>query len=157
MKLDLNKGTVLAVDDQVADLLIVENALADYYTVITTTQPDEAIVLAEKYTPDVILLDIEMPEMDGFTLCRALQNLPALSSSSFIFITSHTDIKFEMESLSLGAADFISKPIHLDVCRLRVKSQMTIKQQSQSLHQAFQCCTVRKSISILFCILLAMR
>ena len=137
MKLDFNKGTVLAVDDQAADLLIVESALADYYTVITTTQPDEAIVLAEKYMPDVILLDIEMPEMDGFTLCRALQNLPALSSSSFIFITSHTDIKFEMESLSLGAADFISKPIHLDVCRLRVKSQMTIKQQSQSLHQAF--------------------
>ncbi|MDC8830774.1 two-component system response regulator [Alteromonas gilva] len=137
MKLDFNKGLILAVDDQAADLLIVEHALSDYYTVVTTTSPEKALSLARELTPDIILLDIEMPEMDGFTLCKALQAIPALSGSTFMFITSHSDVTFETRALSLGAADFISKPINLDICRLRVKSQMTIKQQASSLHQAY--------------------
>ncbi|GAA6203937.1 EAL domain-containing protein [Thalassotalea sp. SU-HH00458] len=137
MKLDFEKGIVLAVDDQAADLLIVESALSDFYTIITSTSPKEAIELAKQHTPDVILLDIDMPEMDGFTLCKALQTIPSLASTSFMFITSHSSPHFETEALALGAADFITKPIHLDICRLRVKSQMTIKQQSFSLHKAY--------------------
>ncbi len=137
MKLDFHKGVVLAVDDQEADLLIVENALSDYYSVIKTTSPLEALKLAEEHLPDVILLDIEMPEMDGFTLCKALQAIPALINTSFIFITSHKSVNSEAQALEIGAVDFISKPIHMEVCRLRVKSQITIKQQARSLHQAY--------------------
>ncbi len=137
MKLDFQKGVVLAVDDQEADLLIVENALKDYYSVIKTTSPFEALKLAEKHSPDVILLDIEMPDMDGFTLCKALQAIPTLVNTSFIFITSHKDVQSEAQALEIGAVDFISKPIHMEVCRLRVKSQITIKQQARSLHQAY--------------------
>ncbi|MDG6098405.1 EAL domain-containing protein [Alteromonas sp. ZYF713] len=137
MNVDVQKSVVLAVDDQEADLLIVENALSDYYTVIKTTSPLEALNLAEMHLPDVILLDIEMPEMDGFTLCRALQSIPELVNTSFIFITSHNNVHAEAQALEIGAVDFISKPINMEVCRLRVKSQITIKQQARSLHQAY--------------------
>lgn len=137
MELDLNKGTVLAVDDQASDLLVVENALSDYYFVVTTTCPKEAITLAKHHKPSVVILDIEMPDIDGFSLCKMMQAMPELSSSSFIFITSHNDIKIETKALKLGASDFISKPIHSEICKLRVKSQMTIQQQSKSLSGAF--------------------
>ncbi|NVK56571.1 MAG: EAL domain-containing protein [Alteromonadaceae bacterium] len=137
MKLDFNKGLILAVDDQEADLLIVEHALSDYYTVVTTTSPAKALTIARDLTPDIIILDIEMPEMDGFALCKALQAIPTLSDTAYLFITSHSDISYEAKALAMGAADFISKPINLDICRLRVKSQMTIKQQASSLHEAY--------------------
>lgn len=137
MKLNFDKGVVLAVDDQDSDLLIVESALADYYTVITTTSPHEAITLAQQYEPDVILLDIDMPEMNGFSLCNALLAIPALVNASYIFITSHNDPQSEARALAVGAVDFISKPIHMEICRMRVKSQMTIRQQAYSLHQAY--------------------
>ncbi|WP_334064622.1 putative bifunctional diguanylate cyclase/phosphodiesterase [Alteromonas genovensis] len=136
-ELDLQKGTVLAIDDQKSDLLVIESALSDMYQVITTTSPEDALVLAKQLLPDVILLDIDMPKISGFELCRAMQNIPELSFSSFIFITSHNKASIETEALELGAADFIGKPIHLDICRLRVQSQMLIKQQSRSLHKAY--------------------
>ena len=131
------RGIVLAIDDQKSDLLVIENALSDMYRVITTTSSEDAIVLAKQHLPYVILLDIDMPKINCFELCRAMQSIPELSFCSFIFITSHTRASIETEAFELGAADFIGKPIHLDICRLRVQNQMLIKQQSRSLHKAY--------------------
>ncbi|GGF54899.1 two-component system response regulator [Alteromonas lipolytica] len=138
MHVDADQGCVLAVDDQVSELLIIEEALGSYYKIVTTSSPTEAIKLAKLHRPDVILLDIEMPGMDGFELCKTLQAIPDLASSSFIFITSHHSVEMESRALRLGASDFIPKPIHVEVCRLRVKSQMIIKQQAFALSKSFK-------------------
>lgn len=138
MDIDSDQGCVLAVDDQHSELLIIEAALGNYYKVVTTSSAETAIELATLHLPDVILLDIEMPGMNGFELCKRLQEIPSLADSSFIFITSHNSSDYETKALKLGAADFIAKPLHLEICRLRVKNQMMIKQQGWALSKAFK-------------------
>lgn len=131
-----NRALILAVDDEAIQLEVIKGALNAHYQVISTTSPQQALVLAEQYTPDIVLLDIDMPEINGFDLCRLLQKIPALLSTSFVFITSHNDAEIEVKALELGAVDFIAKPIHTNVCLMRIKNQMVIRQQAESVKEA---------------------
>jgi len=131
-----NKGLILAVDDEAIQLEVIASALNAHYQVIKTTSPQHALSLAEQYTPDIVLLDIDMPEINGFDLCKLLQKIPTLLSTSFVFITSHHDAEIEVKALELGAVDFITKPIHTNVCLMRIKNQMVIRQQAESVKKA---------------------
>lgn len=131
-----NGALILAVDDEATQLEVIKGALNAHYQVITTTSPQHALALAEQYTPDIVLLDIDMPEINGFELCRSLQEIPSLLSTSFVFITSHHDAEIEVKALELGAVDFITKPIHINVCLMRIKNQMVIRQQADSVKEA---------------------
>ncbi|WP_394222875.1 EAL domain-containing protein [Alteromonas gracilis] len=127
---------ILAVDDEEIQLEVIKSALHTHYQVLTSTSPQQALVLAEKHTPDIVLLDIDMPDINGFDLCKLLQKIPTLLSASFVFITSHHDPELEAKALELGAVDFITKPIHANVCLMRIKNQMVIRQQAESVKSA---------------------
>jgi len=142
---------VLVVDDEPSTLLIIESSIQSICNVVSTSTPAKAVDLAEMYSPALIILDIDMPETDGFELCRRLSALPETCDSGIIFVTSHTSVEMESKALSLGAIDFIPKPINQKVCRLRVSNHLRLYSQTRALktaHEALYSEKTRLSVTL---------
>ena len=126
--------TVLAVDDAPENLLVLAQALTDQYRVKAARDGLSALqIAAAEPTPDLILLDIVMPEMDGFEVCRRLKSLPATAGIPVIFLTARTDLEDEQRGFELGAVDYISKPISPPVVRARVRTHLSLKASADFL------------------------
>ena len=109
---ELENKTVLIVDDEHDLLDLIEyNILQSGYNVLKADNGLSGISLARKHKPDLILLDIMMPEMDGHEVCSVLKEDTGLKSTPIIFLTARGDEKTEIRSLDLGAADYLTKPI----------------------------------------------
>jgi len=116
--------TIFIVDDSDTNLATAEEALEDYYRVMTLPSAEKMFSLLGKITPDLILLDIEMPVMNGF---EALENLKAnnlWADIPVIFLTGTTDASIEKRSSELGAVGLITKPFSSSVLLDRIKSQI---------------------------------
>ncbi|MDR2558738.1 MAG: response regulator [Oscillospiraceae bacterium] len=126
---DSKKNSVLIVDDENLNIMVLTHILEPDYTVYAAKDGASAIKAAEKYLPDVILLDIMMPEMNGYTVITELKKSEKTKDIPVIFVTvlSYTDD--EEKGLTLGAADFITKPFSSEVVKLRVKNQIKIINQ----------------------------
>ena len=127
------KQKVFIVDDEPANVLVIEAAVETLGTVISTSESHRAIKLIEQHRPDVILLDINMPQLTGFDICTILKSDPSLKDIPVIFITSFNDTKNERRALQLGASDFISKPVDAELCKARVKNQLLIQTQKREV------------------------
>lgn len=101
---------IMLVDDNITNLKIGRGLLADLYNVFTLPSGEKLFQLLEKVTPDLILLDVEMPDMDGYEVLRKLKAAPSTRNIPVIFLTAVNDAAREREGLALGAVDFISKP-----------------------------------------------
>jgi len=128
-----DKPRILIVDDERFNLNTLHALLKDDYKVMVATSGEQALKAAVTGRPDVILLDITMPGMDGYEVCRRLKDDPLTANLPVIFITGLTDADDETRGLELGAADYITKPFNLSVVRARVRTQMRLKQQSDLL------------------------
>jgi PAS domain S-box-containing protein len=113
-------ATLLLVDDVRTNLLLLESALEHDYRLLTASSGEQALQVAAAQQPDLVLLDVMMPDMDGFETARALRQLPALREVPIIFVTAHSDDAAQVRGLELGAVDFLAKPISVEVLRLRV-------------------------------------
>ncbi|MDR2716615.1 MAG: response regulator [Treponema sp.] len=102
--------TIFVVDDSDTNLLMVEEALEDHYRVMTIPSAAKMFVFLEKITPDLILLDIEMPEMNGFEALQRLKSRPEYANVPVMFLTGYLDHAIEARSRELGAAEVIIKP-----------------------------------------------
>ncbi|WAH60377.1 EAL domain-containing protein [Pseudomonas silvicola] len=120
----LHQPIILLVDDQVSDLRVLGQALEGIGDVYIATDGTTALQLARKYRPEVILLDIEMPLMDGYLVCEQIKADPKLAHAAVIFVTSHQQTENELRGLKLGGADFLHKPINLPVARARVEANI---------------------------------
>jgi len=118
---------VLVVDDAPENLMIMESILAKDYALKLISDSSAALEYAFANPPDLILLDVMMPEIDGFEICRRLKANPKLSDVPVIFITSKTDVADEERGFSVGASDFIHKPISAPIVAARVKTHIKIK------------------------------
>lgn len=118
--------TVFVVDDSDVYLTLVEDILEDRYIVITVPSAAKMFGLLEKITPDLILLDIEMPEMNGFEAIQRLKSSFLYSSIPVIFLTGNRDMETEARGLELGAVDFITKPFSAPVLLNRIKTRLGI-------------------------------
>ena len=128
---------ILIVDDTLSNIEILLGMLEDDYDLSFATSGRQALaVLAKMPTPDLILLDVMMPEMDGYAVCAALKSNAATRDIPVIFVTARTDIESETEALASGAVDFIQKPIHQAVVRSRVRLHLELEQRTQALHRA---------------------
>jgi CheY-like chemotaxis protein len=117
-----NPPLILVVDDDdLVRLLLCEKMLEDGYQVVTASNGAEALVVYQEYQPDVVLMDGVMPEMDGFECCRRLQQLPGGDLTPVLTITGLDDNASLDKAYEVGAADYITKPIHWAVLRQRVK------------------------------------
>jgi putative two-component system response regulator len=117
---------VFVVDDNDTNLSMAKEALNEQYRVMTMPSAVKMFSLLEKITPDLILLDIEMPEMDGFEAHERLKGNSALADIPVIFVTGMTDVSVEARGLQLGVTDFITKPFSAPVLLNRIKTHLSI-------------------------------
>ncbi len=120
------KKHILLVDDNVASLKYAENILGEHYNVTCLTSGTHALRFLSKYTPDLILLDINMPEMDGFDIMKTLRSNQSLCSIPVIFLTSQSDPQTEESALSLGVLDFIAKPMVAQTALSRIRMHLEL-------------------------------
>ncbi|MDE1918078.1 MAG: diguanylate cyclase [Sphingomonadales bacterium] len=124
----MKKGTVLIVDDEVSNIDIMNAVLEDDYEVCFATSGEQALSMVHDVMPDLILLDVMMPGLDGFEVCRRLKQQPMLVDIPVIFSTGLGDTRDEMQGLALGAIDYVTKPIQPAILRARVNNHLELKQ-----------------------------
>lgn len=124
---------LLMVDDQPVNVQALYQVFAADHQVFMATGGEQALRLCAEKRPDLVLLDLEMPGVDGYEVCRRLKADPELSDIPVIFITGHNDEAAETQGLDVGAVDFISKPFNPRIVRARVRTQLTLKAQADLL------------------------
>ena len=127
--------SLLVVDDQPVNIQALYRIFAPDHRVLMATSGAKALALCAEDPPDLVLLDVVMPEMDGHEVCARLKADEATRNIPVIFVTSHTNAEEETKGLELGAIDFIAKPVNPAVVRARVKTHLTLKAQSDLLRQ----------------------
>jgi len=131
--MDTEKRIIILVDDSPANLLIGKNVLSANYRVATAPSAAKLFSLLENNYPAMILLDIEMPEMDGYTAIKILKTKPETRDIPVIFLTSKTEIDNELEGLSLGAIDYITKPFNPSLLLKRIELHLLVETQRKTL------------------------
>ena len=126
---------ILLVDDQPINIQALYQAFAADHQVLMATGGEQALAVCSAKRPDLVLLDVEMPGMNGYEVCRLLKENAATRDIPVIFVTGHSDEAAETLGLDLGAADFISKPINPRIVRARVRTQLTVKAHADLLRQ----------------------
>ncbi|MGX9462589.1 diguanylate cyclase [Shewanella sp. A14] len=127
------RGKILLVDDQVVNIKILHQLLQDDYDIYMARDGHQAIDMCKKVNPDVVLLDIEMPILNGFDVCAHLKQNPATQDVAVIFVSGHFDEDKEVKGFQLGAVDFIHKPINPVITKARIKNQIMLKYQTDLL------------------------
>ncbi|MEK7737104.1 MAG: two-component system response regulator [Pseudomonadota bacterium] len=125
--LDSERPTVLVVDDTPTNLGLLANLLKDKYRVKLANSGVKALQYADAAPPDLVLLDIMMPEMDGYEVCRRLKESLATRGVPVIFLTAKTETEDEERGFAVGAVDFIHKPISPPIVAARVAVHLQIK------------------------------
>lgn len=135
----LDSAKILVVDDTPANLEVVTEILADAgYIVSTALSGDRAIKRLQTYVPDLILLDIQMPGIDGFETCRQLKENPAIAYVPVIFMTAVADTDSKVKGFLLGAVDYITKPFQEAELLARVNTHLQLSFLTQQLERRIQ-------------------
>ena len=120
------KKTILIVDDAHENISIIKAILIHDYILKGSTSGSQALRIIQVEPPDLILLDVIMPEMDGYEVCRRLKSSEATCDIPVIFITAKNQTEYETLGMEMGAADYIAKPIKPPVLRARVRTQIML-------------------------------
>jgi len=132
--LKTNKPRVLIVDDTPVNIHVLMEALKDEYSILAAKDGEKALRLAaSEPQPDIILLDIMMPGMDGYEVCAKLKENPRTENIPVIFITALTEEDEEARGLALGAVDYITKPFRPALVTIRVRNQLELKKHRDHL------------------------
>jgi signal transduction histidine kinase len=131
------KPTILVVDDTADNLILMNNLLKSDYQVKVVNSGKKALTIAiSDSPPDLILLDIMMPDMDGYEVCQRLKGDPKSMDIPVIFLTSKVEVEDERKGLGLGAVDYITKPISPPIVMARVKSHLALQEKNRELMNA---------------------
>ena len=132
----MDESKILVVDDTPANLEVITASLSSVgYTVATAISGERALKRLKNYHPDLILLDIQMPGIDGFETCQQLKQNPDTAKIPVIFITALSDVENMAKGFSLGAVDYIGKPFQELELLTRVKTHLQLKQLNQDLEK----------------------
>jgi diguanylate cyclase (GGDEF)-like protein len=133
---DQTKQHILLVDDVPKNLQVLGTALkSEEFTIAFATNGKNAIDYVQKKHPDLILLDIMMPEMDGYEVCKRIKEDTQTMHIPIIFITAMSDAEDEYRGFELGGADYITKPFNTKLVRARVESQLRLKRKTDLLEK----------------------
>ncbi|NHQ80775.1 EAL domain-containing protein [Chromobacterium vaccinii] len=127
------QASILIVDDVASNIHVIREAVQGLGEVRFATSGKAALEIAQKSAPDVILLDIEMPGMDGYEVCRAIKESSRLRDIPVIFVTSHDQREHELQALSLGGVDFLHKPLNVPVARARIQTHLALQMRTRQL------------------------
>lgn len=129
-----SKGKVLIVDDIPTNIKILGEALRTDYEISVAISGEKALEISmSDNQPDLILLDIVMPHMDGYEVCRRLKENAQTMNIPIIFITAKDDVSDETKGLELGAVDYITKPFNLPIIRARLRTHLSLKRKTDML------------------------
>ncbi len=130
------QGLILIVDDEPANLNVLSEVLiAEGYDVAIANSGERAITIVNRQLPDLILLDIHMPDMDGFTVCQKLKENQKTSPIPVIFMTALNDIDSKVKGFELGALDYITKPFNVRELLARIKNHLQLTRVTQNLEK----------------------
>ena len=124
---------ILAVDDEYINTQVIKLLLREEYDVLTALNGEEAIDMVKRYIPDLILLDVMMPDISGFEVCKIIKADELYADIPIIFLTALDTHDGQLEGLELGAIDYLTKPIKLPLLKLRVRNHMALKEQRDQL------------------------
>ena len=133
--IDENKNVVLIIDDETANIIAITNILSPEYDVFAAKNGKDAIDLAVEHMPDIILLDVLMPGMDGYEVIAELKTIEKTKEIPVIFITGLDNIDAEKKGLALGAADYIPKPFNPEIVKLRIANQVKLVNHIRTLEE----------------------
>ena len=122
---DLSECTVLIVDDTETNVDILVETLGEDYDIAVAMDGESALEAVEEEPPDLILLDIMMPDMDGYEVCKRLKDNPETEDIPVIFLSALTEADEKQKGLKLGAVDFLTKPFSPSVIQDKVKQHLT--------------------------------
>src|SRR5262245_41246220 len=127
---------ILVVDDTPANIQILIGILKEKgYQLSVATNGIEALKVLERIRPDLILLDVMMPEMDGFETCRQIKNSDTLREIPIIFLTSKTDTEDIVKGFEIGAVDYVAKPFNAPELLARINTHLTVDQLRRNLEE----------------------
>ena len=132
------KNSLLVVDDEKANLKTLAHILISEYIIYTASSGADAIEKAKEYMPDLILLDILMPDMDGYKVLAALKESVKTRNIPVIFITGLSSVEDEEKGMDMEAADYIHKPFSTKIVKSRVRNQIQIVNQLRVIEQYTQ-------------------
>lgn len=134
--MEFKKPTILAVDDMTTTLLLLHDLLKDTYEVKIAKSGTKALEILESPNDiDLILLDIEMPDINGYDVCKRIKNNETIKNIPIIFITGRTSQEDEEYGLNLGAIDYITKPFNKAIVKLRIKNYLDLKIKNDMLEK----------------------
>src|SRR5262245_9875385 len=132
-------ASVLVVDDTIENLRLLANMLEEHgYEVRPVTSGRQAVQAAERDPPDLILLDITMPEMDGFEVCRRLRAREGSKDVPVIFLTALTDTADKVRAFDMGGVDYITKPFQFEEVLARVRTHVALKRAQAALADSYK-------------------
>lgn len=126
---------VLVVDDEMVNTELVKSALSESYDILTAMNGHDAINLLKQYEPDLILLDVMMPEISGYYACKIIKSDAAYADIPIIFLTALDTEEGTIQGLEVGGIDYITKPVNLKLLKLRVRNHLALKEQRDLLKQ----------------------
>jgi|tagenome__1003787_1003787.scaffolds.fasta_scaffold20731315_1 cyclic di-GMP phosphodiesterase len=122
----MNRGPILCVDDEPANLAVMRQILKDHYRLIFARSGTEALLATAKHRPSLILLDVNMPDMDGYEVCCQLKRDKLTEGIPVIFVTALADEGFETAGFDAGGVDYITKPISARILRARIRTHLSL-------------------------------
>jgi len=131
----MEKQTILVVDDGLDNHLIMKTILEDDYHLLYAERGKQALSIARFEKPDLILLDVMMPDMDGFETCRHLKENLLTRSIPVLFITALGEVRDEAHGFEVGGVDYITKPVNPSLVRARVKTHLALYDQKRELQR----------------------
>ena len=131
----MDKQRILIVEDENLNIDILMKTLGNEYKITIAKTGEQALKRASNNSLDLVLLDIMLPDMDGYEVCRRLKKMPHLKNVPIVFVTVMDSESFEYKGLKIGAIDYISKPIHPDLLRMRVSNHLKMRSAMQELER----------------------
>jgi diguanylate cyclase (GGDEF)-like protein len=129
----LPPARILIVDDDPVMVRVLARILAPMGEILFATDGESALRMVRERSPDAVLLDVEMPGMSGFEVCRAIKEDPSNADLPILFVSGHTDIETEAKGLEVGAVDYIMKPPSPPIVRARMRTQLVLRERTRQL------------------------
>ena len=132
------KHTVMIVDDAEINLIMLGEIMSTEYTVISANSGEEALEMMDNELPDIVLLDLNMPNMSGFDVLQRMKETPKLAGVLVIFVTAETETYMEEKGLDMGAVDYVHKPYNERIIKYKVRNHLELKDYRDSLENLVQ-------------------
>lgn len=126
---------ILVVDDESINIQLLSSTLKDTYDVVTANSGYEAISRLKEEKPDLILLDVMMPDLSGFDVCSIIKSDASFDDIPVVFLTAMTSSEGESRGLELGAIDYLTKPVDLQLLKLRVRNHLELKERNDLIRE----------------------